>query len=74
MYYGGIWDSDKCFCLRNCLLTLSIWQTRCVMYNMPDFGQINNFLVLVLVLELYIAVRGLFRSLDPSLWKCLQLR
>ncbi len=48
MYYGGICDSDKCFCLSNCLLALSIWQTRCVMYNMTNFGQINNFLVLVL--------------------------
>ncbi len=33
MYYGGICDSDKCFCLSNCLLALSIWQTRCVISN-----------------------------------------
>ncbi len=46
MYYGGICDSDNSFCL----LALSIWQTRCVMYNMTNFGQINNFLVLILVL------------------------
>ncbi len=50
MYYGGICDSGKCFCLSICLLALSIWQTRCEMYNMTTFGQINNFLVLVLVL------------------------
>ncbi len=50
MYYGGICDSDKCFCLSIYLLALSIWQTRCVTYNMIKFGQINNFLVLVLVL------------------------
>ncbi len=49
MYYGGICDSDKCFCLSNCLLALSISQPRCVMYNMTNFGQINNFIVLVLV-------------------------
>ncbi len=41
MYYGGI-----------ILLALSIWQIRCVMYNMTNLGQINNFSVLVLVLVL----------------------
>ncbi len=51
MYYGGICDSDKWFCLSICLLALSIWQTRCVMYNISNFGQINNFLVLVLVVR-----------------------
>ncbi len=50
MYYCGICDSDICFCLSICHLALSIWQARCVMYNMTNFGQINNFLVLVLVL------------------------
>ncbi len=28
MYYCGICDSDKCFCLSICLLALSIWQAR----------------------------------------------
>ncbi len=52
MYYSGICDSDKCFCLSKCLLALSIWQTRYVMYHMTNFGQIHNFLVFVLVLVL----------------------
>ncbi len=52
MYYGGIYDSNNSFCLSSCLLALSIWQTRCVIYNMTNFGQINNVLVLILVLVL----------------------
>ncbi len=56
MYYGGICDSDKCFSLSILLLALSIWQTRCIMYNMTNFGQINNFLVLVFSLSLLVTI------------------
>ncbi len=53
MYYGGICDSDKCFCRSICLPAFSIWQTRCVMYNITNFGQINNFLVFLVLVLVY---------------------
>ncbi len=56
MYCGGICDSNKCVCLSNYLIALSIWQTRCVMYNMTNFGQINIFLVLVLMFGVWLLV------------------
>ncbi len=64
MYYGGICDSDNSFCLSSCLRALSIWQIGCVMYNMTNFGQINNFLVIVLVLVLHYSLLSYLLSID----------
>ncbi len=82
MYYGGICNSDTCFGLSICLLALSIWQTRCVMYNMTNFGQINNFLVLVLVLAcnnthllLYISSSIMYKwAIEPHWWSSIMYK